>query len=193
MSEAATLPKYVETPPPGAGDLYEVVNGQVVEPREMGALETWLSTALTGQIYYYFARRGEIGTLSGETLFLLDPEAGLQRRPDLAFISYDRWPRDRPAPPRAAWNVIPDLTIEIVSPNDLAVEVVAKVNEYFRAGVRQVWVIYPRQRTALVHVSPRLAHVLGEDDHIDGGDVLPGFRLRLGDLLGGTAGAQTGD
>lgn len=190
MSQVVTQPEYVDAPPPGAGDRYEVVNGRAVEPREMGALETWLTTTLIGQIFYYFGRQGQNGLLAGETLFLLDPETRLQRRPDLAFVSYGRWPRDRPVPLSAAWDVVPDLVVEIISPNDPAVEVVAKVGEYFRAGVRQVWLIFPRNKIAYIHTSPRLAHLLGEGDEIDGGEVLPGFRFRLGDLLGGPTGAD---
>ena len=41
---------------------------------------------------------------------------------------------------------MPDLAIEIVSPTNTADEVAEKLEEYFRVGVRSVWVVYPRQR-----------------------------------------------
>jgi Uma2 family endonuclease len=183
MSEPATLSHVIDTPPPGAGKFYEVVNGRVVEPPEMGALETWIATVLAGQLAVHFAGHGQPGRVAVETLFLLDPATGLQRRPDLAFVSFERWPRDRPVPGTAAWDVVPDLAVEVVSPNDAATELLEKLLEYFRAGVRQVWLIYPRNGCAVIHVSALQASLLRADDTIEGGDLLPGFRLRLGDLL----------
>jgi Uma2 family endonuclease len=190
MGDTAILPPLCATPPLGAGRFYEVVNGQVVEPPEMGVLETWIATLMTEQIAFYFASHGRAGRQASETLFLLDPATGLQRRPDLAFISYDRWPRDRPVPEAAAWGVVPDLAIEFVSPHDLAVDLIEKVEDYFRAGVRQVWVVYPRHALALLHVSATRAELIRSDGAIDGGEILPGFRLRLGDLLAGGQGAS---
>lgn len=182
MSQSATLPKYLDVPPPGAPDLYEIVNGRVTEKR-MGFFEVWLANALAERILLHFASTARTGRVFVEGVFLVDAERNTQRRPDVAVVSYDRWPRDQPVPRSAACHVVPDLVVEVISPHDLATEVRGKVDEYVRAGARQVWLIDPTNRSATVHLSPRQAHTLGPDDALDGGDVLPGFRLPLADLF----------
>jgi hypothetical protein len=62
--------------------------------------------------------------------------------------------------------------------------VLGKVGEYFRAGVRLVWVVYPDQRVVFVYDSPLSARGFGDGDDLDGGIVLPGFRLGVSDLFG---------
>src|SRR5205085_59732 len=55
-----------------------------------------------------------------------------------------RWPADRPeSRTENAWETVPEIAAEVVSPNDEADELLAKVREYLRGGVRLVWVVYP--------------------------------------------------
>ena len=79
----------------------------------------------------------------GETLFLLDPALGLKRRPDLAFVSSQRRPLRRRVPRAEAWEIVPDLAVEVISLTNGAEQVTEKIEEYFRSGVHQVWVVYP--------------------------------------------------
>lgn len=58
-----------------------------------------------------------------------------------------------------------------------------KIAQYFGAGTRMVWLIDPEERTAAVHTSPTDARVVSEDEELDGGAIVPGFRLRVGDLF----------
>ena len=93
-------------------------------------------------------------------------------------------PRTDPCPSSDnAWDVAPDLAVEVVSPTDLAEELMDKVAEYFQAGVRLVWVVYPRLR--LIHVYESLTQVRGltAADELDGGAVLPGFRTPVAALF----------
>src|SRR5262249_12157501 len=74
-----------------------------------------------------------------------------QRRPDIAFVSSERWPIDRPTSLRDdAWDVVPVLAVEVISPTDRASDLLDKVIEYFQAGIRLVWIVYPSQRC--IHV-----------------------------------------
>jgi len=59
-----------------------------------------------------------------------------------------------------------------------------KLDEYFRAGVLQVWYVDPKRRTVRVYADRNHSIVLGEDDHLEGGDVLPGFSLSIRDWFG---------
>ena len=65
----------------------------------------------------------------------------------------------------------------------MADEVDTKVVEYFEAGVRLVWVLFPETRRMYVYESLERMRAIGVNDQLDGGDVLPGFSIRLGDLF----------
>ena len=80
--------------------LFEVIDGQRVEVLPMGASEAWLASYLVTLINT-FAMSG-IGRAGMETLFNL--RIGRNRRPDVAFVRYDRWPRRQPVPPGDAWD-----------------------------------------------------------------------------------------
>lgn len=131
-----------------------------------------------------FAEEKGLGEAAHEELFRLPLERDRNRRPDAAFVSYERWPKDRPMPLAGnAWDVAPDLAVEVVSPTDLADDLKEKVVEYFQAGVRQVWVVYPRVRLVEVYESTTRLHVLTSADELDGGTVLPGFRTPVAALF----------
>jgi Uma2 family endonuclease len=114
----------------------------------------------------------------------------LQRRPDLAFVSFDRWPRDREVLSTEAWDVIPNLAVEIVSPTNGANEVVEKIEDYFNAGVERVWVVYPSVQKLYDYRSANSVEILTRTQAIEGGKVLPGFRLSLADVFKVTANSE---
>jgi Uma2 family endonuclease len=162
--------------------LYEVVNGQRVEVPPMGAFETDLASAFIEHLRRFARTRG-LGRAVGEMLFLLDREADLQRRPDVAYVSYERWPRTRRVPSTPAWDVVPDLAVEVVSPTNTASEVVLKVRDYFRAGTRLVWVVYPSAEVVYIYTTPTSIRVVDRSGELEGGTVLPEFRLPLAELF----------
>lgn len=175
-----------DAPPAGTAESYEVVNGRFVE-LPMGASEVWIANALNRALIYYFATEGAPGRTIIEALFRISIEPNVQRKPDLAFVSYERWPQDRPIPRRAAWRVVPDLAVEVISPSELAVDVLEKRLDYFRAGVRQVWELFPSQGYAFLYESPTRVTALDASATLDGHGLFPGFRLPLGELFGETA------
>jgi Uma2 family endonuclease len=79
--------------------------------------------------------------------------------------------------------VIPDLAIEVVSRTNLATKVIANVGDYFRYGVRCVWVIYPVEELAYVYGSPTSVQILSREGILDSPAILPGFQLPLGELF----------
>jgi Uma2 family endonuclease len=166
---------------------YEVVNGKVVEKPAMGVYEIWIASELFGWLQRSPAIKDR-GRVVSEMLFLLDPANDLKRRPDLAFVSFDRWARNRPVPRTAAWDVIPELAIEIISPTNLVTEVLVKVGEYFRYGTKAVWVVYPIEEQVYAYDSPTSVRVLSRSAHLEAPDLLPGFRLPLESLLEPEAG-----
>jgi Uma2 family endonuclease len=159
-------------------DRYEVVNGQRVEMPRMGAFEGVLANVLCWHLASY-CQSSRVGWPFVEILFLLDAASGLKRRPDVAFVSHERWPEGKPVSSDDAWNVVPDLAVEVVSPTNSATEIAQKVQDFLRCGVRLVWVVYPRQDEVYVYDSSSHAKILHHTDELDGGSVLPGFWLPL--------------
>lgn len=163
--------------------LFEVIDGEVRELPPMGVYEVWIASELV-RLLGNFAEEQDLGRVASEMLFDLRPHVERSRRPDVAFVSFERWPRDRRVPRgEHAWQVVPDLAVEVVSPNDRAVELLVKIQEYFRSGVRLVWVLDPEQGHMCVSDSPTSSRILIAGQDLDGGDVLPGFRLPLSRLL----------
>ena len=163
---------------PDSESLYEVVDGQIQEKPPMAAISVRIASVLLGWLAP-FLRQEPLGRASIEMLHLLDPASGLKRRPDLAYVSYERWPESKVVPKDDAWPVVPDLAVEVVSPSNTASEVKRKIREYFAAGVLVVWVVYPEEILVEVYESPTSNSILDRSGTLDGGTVLPGFRLPL--------------
>ncbi len=162
--------------------LYEVVDGQVVEARPMGAFETHCAGLLFLAIADHL-RRHRVGRVEMEMLFRLPGERKLERRPDLAFVAYERWPVGRPIPRVAAWPVVPDLAIEVVSPSNSANHVMEKLVDYFAAGVRAVWVVFPIPGMVQLYEAVDRTTTIAPGGTLDGGSILPGFRIPLAALF----------
>ncbi|WP_406698619.1 Uma2 family endonuclease [Singulisphaera sp. Ch08] len=173
-------PDVAPTIPVDGDSLYEVVDGQVVEKATIGAYPTWLASLLA-QAMGGFTTEHKRGRVVVEMLFRLGKD--LQRRPDVAFVSHDRWPHGRQVPHEAAWDVVPDLAIEIVSPTNTADEIMTKVDGYFLAGVQRVWVVYPKARAVYLYESPNQVEILRVGDTLDGAPLLPGFHMPLAALF----------
>jgi Uma2 family endonuclease len=164
-------------------DLYEVVDGKRVRQAPMAYYAVLLANILFSQLSN-FVRATSLGRAVQEALFVLPAPIGRNRRPDVAFVSYQRWAKTRPLSRTAdAWDVVPNVAAEVVSPHDDAEELLAKIDEYFRAGVDLVWVVYPQRNQVYVYQSPTQITVLGVNDVLEGGTAIPGFRFALAELF----------
>jgi Uma2 family endonuclease len=165
--------------------VYEVVNGAIVELPPMSFHANKVASRLLGLMWSY-ANANDLGEVVSEVLFRLPLERDRHRnrRPDVAFVSFQRWARGKPESYRDnAWDVVPDLAVEVVSPNDFADELMEKAREYFEAGVRVVWHVYPRQRLVQVYDSLESVRVVGAAGSIDAAPVLPGLSLPLSQVF----------
>ena len=79
--------------------------------------------------------------------------------------------------------IVPDLAVEVVSPNDLSEEVEEKVDEYLRAGVRLVWVVHPQRKTIRIHRADGTVQDLRQTDELSGEDVIAGFRCPVSEVF----------
>jgi Uma2 family endonuclease len=163
------------------GDNYELVDGELVE-RNMG----WNSSWVGGRLHYLltaFCDANRLGLVApADASYQCFPNSPNKvRKPDASFIRRERVP---PKEEREGHcRIAPDLVAEVVSPKDTYSEVEEKVAEYLSAGVRIVWVIDPPTRTVRVHRANGTVTDLREADELDGEDVIPGFRCRVGELF----------
>ena len=97
--------------------LYEIVDGRIMEVPGMSVYAGIIAQRLWDGIRAV-ARPSRSGFVMIETMFILDVVKNLRRRPDVAFVSAERWPLDRPVPTTGEIEVVPDLAVEVVSPND---------------------------------------------------------------------------
>lgn len=163
--------------------LYEVVYGEIKE-KSVGTRQNMIASRLNRMIGR-FDPEEQYGHPVIENLFVLDAANDLQRRPDLALVSHQRWPG---LPPDSnAWDVVPDWMVEIISPSNSADEVIDKVDEYFRAGTQLVWVIYPSAQRVYVYASPTEVTVYEATDELTADPVLPSFRFPAHALFAGIA------
>jgi Uma2 family endonuclease len=129
-----------------------------------------------------FVRERDLGVVVGaETGFIVERDPDTVLGVDAAFISHERLSTiedlDKFAP------FAPDLAVEVMSPSNTAREMEKKMALYFGAGARAVWVFNPKKRTTAVYTSPTDVRILNEQDTLDGGEVLPGFKLELSKLF----------
>jgi Uma2 family endonuclease len=101
--------------------------------------------------------------------------------PDILFFRADKWAAYTQS--TEEWQkkpslLIPDLAVEIVSPNDRYTEIEDKVDEYLAKGVGAVWIIDPQHKRVRVYAGDRETR-LRLNDTLMGGEVLPGFSVPL--------------
>ncbi len=164
------------------GRLCELIDGVLVE-KPVGDRESLLA-------YYLGRRMGDIVD-PNDLGILLGPDGffrlgGKQlRAPDVSFTPWSFLPREE-IPEEAYWSVAPTLAVEVLSPDNTVAEIDRKIGEFFAEGTKLFWVIDPETKSAKVYTSPKRFKELDESGTLDGGKVLPGFKLPLAELFAAT-------
>jgi Uma2 family endonuclease len=160
----------------------ELIDGVLVE-KALSFRKALLGVALGG-FMHAFLDEHDLGILLGPGGKLrLSP--GLVRTPDISFISWDRLPGGQ-LPDEAIPDLIPSLAVEILIPGNTAGELQRKLRDYSRAGVEVTWLIDLQKQTAEAYTVPDRRRRIGKNGSLDGGTVLPGFRLPLKQLFAET-------
>ena len=159
----------------------ELVAGRVVPMTPTnpthGRIEVNVAAALK-----HFVRTQNLGVvMAGEVGVFTSRNPDTVRAPDVLFLSHERDALRRR--PQGFLDVAPELTVEILSPTDRPDQVRRKLDEYFAAGVRLVWVIDPATRTVQVHHGRGEPLSLASGAVVTGEDVLPGFALPVDDIF----------
>jgi Uma2 family endonuclease len=161
---------------------YELIDGELVEMPPSGGEASSVGTMVIYHLVSHVVPR-KLGKIYGaDGGFVIFPGRDLMRVPDVAFVSADRLPP--PAEHRGFLRLAPDLVVEVVSPSDRMTDVMAKVAMWLEAGVGLVWVVEPDERVVTVVGPDRTPRRLGVGDELDGGEVLPDFRVAVAELFG---------
>lgn len=136
-----------------------------------------------GLLYPHVAS-GRLGEMfAAETGFLIERDPDTVRAPDVAFVRQARI--DVIGVPDAYFPEAPTLAVEVVSPNDQAERVHEKARMWIEAGCEAVWLVWPEDRSVTDYRSLDNIRVLKESETLTGGDAVPGFSVRVGDLFVG--------
>jgi Uma2 family endonuclease len=168
--------------------MYELVEGRLVRMPASGGEASRIAARLVAALLTFVEDRnlGAVTTADGEyDLTQPGDAAETALAPDAAFVRADRVPAQDSDDYKRAWRLAPDLAAEVVSPNQYRPEMSAKAQRYLAAGVRLVWVIWPKDKQVDVWrpgaTQPVASLSIGES--LDGLNVLPGFTYPLARLF----------
>lgn len=167
---------------PDDGVRHELIAGELHEIPPAGGEHGYVGYRAQIELGIYLRQHPEIGGsfLLSDTGYRLSRDPDTVRAPDISYVNEARLSQARV---RGFPELAPDFVVEVVSPNDTASEVQSKVDEWLRAGVLLVWVLYPPTHTAMAYRTDGTVQLLHADDAIDAEPVLPGFTCRVGDLF----------
>lgn len=162
-------------------DGYEYDNGKWVK-LAVAAGPTHISFNLVNRLRAYAAPLGLGWALAHETPFQIWPlHPKKYRKPDGAFLRPEAFPDGKV--PEGFMHAIPEILIEVISPGDRFTELQVKIDEYFEAGVKLVWVLVSKPMSVLVYRADGTISQLRQGDVLTGETILPGFRVAVADLF----------
>lgn len=161
---------------------FELDEGVLIEMSPAGGKHGGIANTFSSFIWN-FVRQYKLGYVTAaETGYILfrNPNGNdIVRAPDVGYVRADRLPDGLPD---EYIPLAPDLAVEVMSPNDKAEEIQAKVNQYLKYGTRLVWVAYPASQTVVIHTVSG-SFTVDENGTLDGGDVLPDFKLLVREIF----------
>jgi Uma2 family endonuclease len=160
----------------------ELIDGRIVPMTPTGGKHAQIEFKLAYQLGRFVEERKPGWVLTGEVGIYTRRGPDRVRGADLVFLSRERAAE---GPPEGFLEMAPELVVEVVSPNDRWQDVRQKIEEYFVAGVEQVWVVDPDKRSILVYRSSTQAKNFEEQDTLTGEGTLTGFVLPVAELFRG--------
>jgi Uma2 family endonuclease len=152
----------------------ELIEGELIMMSPAGSRHGAIAAKMA-QILLNFVETHALGVVLGaETGFRIASDPDTVRAPDTAFIRADRVGKTLP---QGFFPGAPNLAVEVLSPDDRASEVLAKVENWLDAGSEAVWVVDPKTCTIAVYCAGGKATILKATDTLDGGDLLPGLQI----------------
>jgi Uma2 family endonuclease len=176
VADVAALPRTLPS-----GDVrYELIDGRLIHMPPPGDIHGAVQSNVVTQLKVQGEFRG-LGRARTEVGLVLRRNPDRLTGPDAVFVTAALLPLRRS--PEGYLETIPELVVEVRSPNDTGPEVQAKVDEYLAAGVRVVWVADPAVQTVTAYRPNQPVQVFGPADMLTVPDVIPGFQVPVADLF----------
>ena len=166
---------------PDDGYKYELQAGMLVSEPLPGFRHGRVIARVT-ELLSEYVRQHRLGVvISGDSGFILARKPDTVRGPDVAFVAKARF--EQSGDTVRAFSGAPDLAVEVLSPSNTPAGIRAKVADYFAAGARRVWLVDSDAKSVTDYASLLSLHELGEDEVLEGGEVIPGFSVRVGEIF----------
>jgi Uma2 family endonuclease len=163
---------------------YEFIDGQPVPVMPASPIHGRLLRKVLYALETHLREHGLAGEVFPDAGFVLGLRRDRERMrgPDVSYVSQEKL-EAHPDPERL-FRCVPDLAVEIDLTSARKPGGQQRILDYLEAGVRLVWTIDPRTKTAMTYRPDGSARIVRTDEALDGEDVLPGFRLSISELLG---------
>lgn len=159
--------------PENADQLFEFIDGEVIAVSPGRTRNSWISNLIVVAVYPFCREHGlPCYTTTGDGAY------DIQGHTVAPNFAYKRTPMsdDYPDP------VAPEWAVEVISPTDKAPDIRAKRQIYLKAGIL-LWEMYPQSKSIDVYAPGQPLRTFNIDDTLDGGKVLPGFKLPVRELF----------
>jgi Uma2 family endonuclease len=160
---------------------FELIEGELHELASTKVRHV-IATSRFGKAFVRYSDSSLLGeALIGEGGFAFEGEVDSLLAPDVAFMRLEK------IPPKNDWDdwfrVAPDAVVEVKSPSNTRKEIARKVAIYLAGGVSLVFVADPDHETITAHYADGSVRVYRIGDILDGGDVLPGFKVPVAEIF----------
>jgi len=144
---------------------------------------------------FQFTKANQLGEVMMESPFVLSYTSNWvtgSRQPDVMFYRAERINAYKEATPDyklKPYILVPDLVVEVISPNDNLIELDEKVDRYLLDGVAAVWVIDPQRKKVFIHVLTsrdpltKQTTTLKPGEMLNGGEMIPGFEMAVATIF----------
>ena len=166
---------------PDDGKYYELVRGELVEMPPPGFMHEFVVAQFI-MLFGNFVRRRNLGIVTGGPGIYIEQDPDTIRAPDCAFFSHERIVG--PLPDRGyVFGLIPDLAVEVVSPDYPVAEAEARASMWLEAGARLALLALIDPREIVSYGEDGSVQRFGVDDTLTCEPVLPGLACPVADFF----------
>ena len=160
------------------GRRYELIRGVLKEKDVVAGTPHARTVTRTATPLFLYTEAADYGEVfSGDPGYRLERDPDTVRAPDIAWFAPGRIPPGATGYPE----LTPDLCVEVASPSNARADrlLADKARMWLDFGAREVWVLNPEDTTLTRYRAGLAPVVLGADDVLDGGELLPGFTVAV--------------
>lgn len=156
--------------------LLELIEGEIVE--KMVTQEHGMIAGNIHALLWNFIKPRKLGRLAIEARYQIPDDLHNARLPDISFVA----DMSEPVVTKGSVPQMPDLAIEVKSPDDTYKQMRDKADYYLQNGAKLVWLVFPEKRIVEVYTTEQ-QDILTLEDTLEGGDLLPGLQIAVKDIF----------